>query len=45
VVDGRFPPRALRAVSEWYELNKEGLLEDWMLAEEHKTLKKLPPLE
>ncbi len=45
VIAGRFPPRALRAVSEWYELNKEGLLEDWALAEEHKTLKKLPPLE
>jgi hypothetical protein len=45
VVNGRFPPRALRALLEWYELNKENLLEDWALAAEHKALKKLPPLE
>lgn len=45
VVSGKFPPRALRAVLEWRELNKENLLEDWALAREHKALKKLPPLE
>lgn len=45
VVSGRFPPRALRALLEWHELNKENLLEDWKLAAEHRELKKLPPLE
>ncbi|HKL22268.1 MAG TPA: DUF4160 domain-containing protein [Tichowtungia sp.] len=45
VVNGRFPPRALRAVMEWHGLNKENLLEDWTLAKDHKALKKLPPLE
>ncbi len=45
VVDGRFPPRALRAVMEWCELNKDRLLEDWQLAENHEFLKKIPPLE
>jgi len=45
VVDGRFPPRALGAVMEWYELNKDRLLEAWQLAENHESLKKIPPLE
>lgn len=45
VVNGRFPPRALKAVLEWQELNREKLIEDWKLAEEHQTLKKIPPLE
>lgn len=45
VVNGRFPRRALSAVMEWYSLNKEQLLEDWELAEQHMPLKKLPPLE
>jgi len=44
VVNGRFPPRALRAVMEWHGLNKEDLLEDWTLAKDHKALKKLPPI-
>lgn len=45
VVNGRFPPRALKALLEWHELNKKNLVEDWALAVEHKALKKLPPLE
>ena len=45
VVDGRFPRRALNAVIEWYLQNKNQLLEDWELAEEHKPLKKIAPLE
>jgi hypothetical protein len=45
VIDRRFSPRALGAVMEWYELNKERLLEDWQLAENHLSLKKIPPLE
>ena len=45
VVDGRFPPRALRAVMEWYGLNQDRLLEDWQLAENHESLKRIPPLE
>ncbi len=45
VVNGRFPSRALRAVMEWCDLNRESLLEDWALAKEHKMLKKVPPLE
>lgn len=45
VVTGTFPRRALSAVLEWTELNKEALLEDWRLAEEEKPLKKIQPLE
>ena len=45
VVNGRFPPRALRAVMEWLELNKGRLMEDWALAGKHEALKKIPPLE
>lgn len=45
VSDGRFPRRALNAVMEWYFLNKEKLIDDWKLAEGHKPLEKIPPLE
>jgi len=45
VVEGRFPKRALRALLEWYELNRDLLVEDWELAERHQPLKKIPPLE
>jgi len=45
VVTGQFSKRALILVFEWYELHKAELLEDWKLAEEHKTLRKIKPLE
>ncbi len=45
IVEGRFPRRALRAVMEWHHLNQDRLLEDWKLAEQHESLKKIPPLE
>lgn len=45
VVEGRFPRRALKAVMEWYELRRDELLEDWLLAEQHQPLNKIPPLE
>lgn len=45
VVEGRFPRRALKAVMEWHELHRDELLEDWLLAEQHQPLKKIPPLE
>jgi len=28
IVDGRFPPRLLRLVLEWYDLHREELLDD-----------------
>ena len=45
IVDGKFPRRALNAVLEWYLINKEALLEDWLLMMEHKELKPIQPLE
>lgn len=45
VVEGRFPPRALSAVLEWYKEHKEELRVDWTLAEKGKPLNKIPPLE
>jgi len=45
VVEGRFPRRALNALMEWYAIYKGQLIEDWELAEQHKPLKKIPPLE
>lgn len=45
VVEGRFPRRALKAVTEWYELHRDELLENWELAERHEPLRKIPPLE
>jgi hypothetical protein len=44
-VSGTFPRRALRHILEWRELHEEALLEDWQLACEHRTLKRIPPLE
>jgi hypothetical protein len=45
VVEGRFPRRALKVLTEWYELHKEELTEDWQLAEEHQPLNRISPLE
>lgn len=45
VVDGRFPRRALSALMDWYEIYRDQLMEDWLLSEQHKPLKKIPPLE
>lgn len=45
IVSGTFPRRALNAVLEWYVINKDRLLADWALAEAHKPLLKIPPLE
>jgi len=45
VVDGRFPRRALSALTEWYLMHKDELSEDWKLAARHEPLKKIAPLE
>ncbi len=45
VVQGRFPRRALKSLLEWYELYREQLLDDWQLAEQHRPLVRIPPLE
>ena len=45
VVEGAFPRRARNLVSEWYNLHREELLEDWKLARERKPLRAIDPLE
>jgi hypothetical protein len=45
VVDGRFPPRALRHVFEWLDLHRRELLEDWALAAARRPLRPIEPLE
>ena len=45
VVEGRFPRRALIVVMEWYGLHRDELLADWLLAEQHQPLRRIPPLE
>jgi len=45
VVAGKFPKRALRHVLEWYDLHKDELHGDWVLASRRKPLKKMAPLE
>ncbi|MEW6754748.1 MAG: DUF4160 domain-containing protein [Candidatus Latescibacterota bacterium] len=45
IVEGRFPKRALRAVLEWAEINRDRLMEDWELAQQHQPLQRIPPLE
>ena len=45
VMEGRFPRRAMRLVLEWYEIHREELNENWLLAEQRRPLKKIEPLE
>ena len=45
VISGKLPKRALGLISEWQDAHKAELGESWELAREHKTLKKIPPLE
>lgn len=44
-VTGEMPRRALDMIQEWRQENISKLLEDWVLAEEHKQLNILSPLE
>lgn len=44
-VSGKFPPRALALVLEWWHLHREDLAENWRLANDQRELKRIPPLE
>jgi hypothetical protein len=44
-VDGKFPPRALALVLEWWHLHRDDLAENWRLATALKELKHISPLE
>ncbi len=45
VVEGRFPKRALSLVMEWYEQNKDELMNNWNSMKIDGTYKKIQPLE
>ncbi len=45
VVTGRFPPRALRHVLEWYGLHQAELDANWRKAEQALPLDPIEPLE
>ena len=45
ILDGTLPRRALHLVSEWAELHREELLDDWERAWNHLPLNPIPPLE
>lgn len=45
VVNGKFPPRALKLVLEWYALHQAELADDWQLAREKLPLNSVAPLE
>ena len=45
VVNGQFPPRALRHVLDWYDIHVDELRFDWDLARQRKPLQQIAPLE
>lgn len=45
ILAGHFPPRALGLLMEWASQNQPALREDWELARQHATLKRIAPLE
>ena len=45
VVEGKFPKRAMTLVMEWYEQNKDELMENWNTLKSDGTFKKITPLE
>ena len=44
-IKGRFPPRALRHLREWYDLHRADLLHNWELASNGKPFERIEPLE
>lgn len=45
VLEGSLPRRALNLVTEWVELQREALSQNWQHALRHEPLLKIPPLE
>ena len=45
LIQGKLPRRVLALVREWRKLHMEELMEDWDLAQGHKPLKTIEPLE
>lgn len=45
IVEGKFPPRALKHVMEWYGLHKDELMQDWELCRQAQQPRPIQPLE
>ena len=45
VINGQFPPRALRHVLDWYDINIDELRLNWDLARRREPLQAIAPLE
>ena len=45
VLKGHLPQRVLGMVLEWASIYRDELLKNWLLAENHKPLRSIPPLE
>lgn len=45
IVEGKFPPRALRHVLEWRELHQADLMADWELCRQSQMPHPIQPLE
>ncbi len=45
LTEGKLPRRALGLVLEWAAEHRDELLENWRLAEEHRPLNQIIPLE
>ena len=43
--DGHLPKRAMALVLEWAQEHREELMNDWQLAEKHRPLENIAPLE
>lgn len=44
-IGGKFPPRAVGLVLEWWSAHQNELAENWQLIADGKEPKKIPPLE
>lgn len=44
VIQGNLPRRVHNLVMEWADLHREELMEDWLLARQHRPLLKIEPL-
>lgn len=45
VINGHFPPRALRHVLDWYDIHTDELRLNWELARRREPLQMIAPLE
>jgi hypothetical protein len=45
ILSGGFPRTQERLVLAWWRLHRDELLDDWRLAQEHRPLRRIDPLE